>query len=86
MFVLIIATFLAIPFLGREYHTIALEVGIFLLSLKIFLLLHNEVKVNHFQFWMLSSLEWRMNDISKRLMRMDSSFKKMAGEEKNLQG
>ena len=81
MFILIIATLLAIPFVKNEYHTIALEVGILILSLKIFLLLHNEAKVTHFQFWMLSSLEWRMNDIAKRLARIDESMEKLEAQE-----
>jgi hypothetical protein len=81
MFILIIATLLAIPFVQNEYHTIALEVGILILSLKIFLLLHNEAKVTHFQFWMLSSLEWRMNDIAKRLARIDDNLQKMEEQE-----
>ncbi len=46
---------------------ISIEVGILLVSLKIAYFLNNEAKVNHFEFWVLSSLEWRMNNLVRRV-------------------
>ena len=82
MIVFILATLIAAPFLPHELELPAVEVGIVLLSIKIFIFLHNEAKVIHFQFWMLSSLEWRVNDMTKRIARIDRNIEKIA-EDKN---
>ena len=78
MIVFILATLVAAPLLPQNLELPAVELGIVLLSLKIFFFLQNEAKVTHFQFWMLSSLEWRMNDMAKRLTRMDENIEKIA--------
>ena len=78
MIVFIIATLVAAPFLPNKLELPAVELGIVLLSLKIFFFLQNEAKVTHFQFWMLSSLEWRMNDMAKRLARIDGNIQEFA--------
>ena len=77
LIVFVLATLVAAPFLPKDLELPAVEVGIVLLSLKIFFFLQNEAKVTHFQFWMLSSLEWRMNEISKRLTRIDKNIAKL---------
>jgi len=71
MLLFILATLIAAPFLPEDLELPAIEIGLVLLSIKIFIFLRNEAKVMHFQFWMLSSLEWRMNDIAKRLKKID---------------
>lgn len=78
LIVLIAATLIAAPFLPQDYELPAVEIGLAILSFKIFFMLKNEAKVTHFQFWMLSSLEWRMNDMSKRLAKMESDLTKIA--------
>ena len=83
MLVFIIATLVAAPFLPKDLELPAVELGIVLLSLKIFYFLQNEAKVTHFQFWMLSSLEWRMNDIAKRLGRMDDNLEQVRQKASN---
>ena len=78
MLFLILLTLIAAPFIPETLELPAIEVGLVLLSIKIFIFLRNEAKIIHFQFWMLSSLEWRMNDMSKRLARMDENLNKIA--------
>ncbi|RKY81944.1 hypothetical protein DRQ07_02715 [candidate division KSB1 bacterium] len=78
MMVLILASLIAAPFLPKDLELPAVEFGLVILSIKIFYLLHNEAKVIHFQFWMLSSLEWRMNDTAKRLSRIDEDIHEIA--------
>ena len=46
---------------------ISLELALLLVSLKIVWMIHRQSKVDHFQFWMLNSIEFRLNDIGKRL-------------------
>jgi len=80
MMVMILSTLIAAPFLPENLELPAVEVGLVILSIKIFYLLHNEAKVIHFQFWMLTSLEWRMNDAAKRLARIDENLKTVTEE------
>jgi hypothetical protein len=82
IFLFILATLVAAPFLPSQLELPAVELGIVLLSIKLFFFLHNEAKVTHFQFWMLSSLEWRMNDISKRLVTIEKNIQILAEEKK----
>jgi len=74
MLFVILLTLVAAPFIPKELELPAIEIGLILISIKIFIFLHNEAKVIHFQFWMLSSLEWRMNEISKRLSQIDKNI------------
>lgn len=80
MLFLILLTLVAAPFIPKHLELPAIELGLVLLSIKIFIFLRNEAKIIHFQFWMLSSLEWRMNDMSKRLARMDENLNKIASQ------
>jgi hypothetical protein len=43
------------------------ELAILALSLKILYMMHCMMRVNHFKFWMLSSIEWRLNEITKKI-------------------
>jgi len=44
-----------------------LELAIAALSAKIIYMIHNQHRVNHFQLWILTSLEWRLNEILKAI-------------------
>lgn len=44
-----------------------LEVAIAALTAKIIYLIRNQNKVTHFQLWILTSLEWRLNEILKKI-------------------
>jgi len=45
----------------------SLELGILLVSIKIVWMIHKQTKVEHFQFWILNSIEFRLNELSKQL-------------------
>ena len=49
----------------------SLEIGVLLVSLKIIWMIHKQAKVEHFQFWILNSIEFRLNEIAKRLMNIE---------------
>ena len=49
----------------------SLELGVLMVSIKIVFMMHSQQKVNHFQFWILNSIEFRMNDMSKRVRKME---------------
>lgn len=63
----------------RHFHLItlpfpamfSLEVGILLVSVKIIWMIHKQSRVEHFQFWILNSIEFRLNDLSKRFRAIE---------------
>jgi len=44
-----------------------IEIGIILISVKIMYLLHTFLRQMHFMFWILSSIEWRLNEMEGRM-------------------
>ncbi|MBC8428843.1 MAG: hypothetical protein H8D05_01220, partial [FCB group bacterium] len=56
-----------------------MEVAILLVSLKVIWMIHRQTKVEHFQFWILSSIEFQMNDIARRTRKMEKILEKMDG-------
>ena len=56
--------------LGEKWQMIMIELATVTLSLKIIYLIHCQVKVNHFKFWILSSIEWRLNDVKKQITQL----------------
>jgi hypothetical protein len=43
-----------------------IEIGVILISVKIMYLLHTFSRQMHFMFWVLSSIEWRLNEMERR--------------------
>ncbi len=46
---------------------LSLSLGVFLVSIKIVWMIHRQSKIDHFQFWILNSIEYRLNDVSSRV-------------------
>ena len=46
---------------------VLLEVAVFLLSLKIVWMIHLQMKLHHFQFWILNSLDFQVTELSRRM-------------------
>ena len=65
--VLVLAVFGLSLVWGGRVRFFMIEAGILLLSLKLVYFLESHMKLNHFQFWILSSLEWRLDKIDKKL-------------------
>ena len=53
----------------------SLQIGVLLVSLKIIWMMHKQMKVEHFQFWILNSIEFRINDIAKKQKRLEELLK-----------
>jgi len=77
--ILVILAFIAALVFEGFPRLISIEIGILFVSLKIAYFLSNEAKVNHFEFWILSSMEWRLNDVIKRMDRMEKLLKNVQG-------
>jgi len=54
---------------------LTIELGVMIVSVKIIWMMHKQMKVEHFQFWILSSIEYRVNDIAKKVMKIEKSLK-----------
>jgi hypothetical protein len=81
---IVIITFL----LGAIFHkielTLSLELGVLLVSVKIAWMIHDQQKTNHFQFWILNSLEFRINEIHKRTKQIEKKLEEFEeNKEKN---
>ena len=61
---------------------ISLEISVLLVSIKIVLLMHNQYKTNHFQFWVLNSIEFKINTMHTDLRKLKLEVMK-ENEEKN---
>ena len=60
---------------GGKMRFFMIEAGILLLSLKLVYFLESYMSLNHFQFWILSSLEWRLDKIDKMLREISKGTK-----------
>ena len=52
-----------------------IEVATVTLSIKIIYLMHEQMRVAHFEFWILSSLEWRVNEVMKQVRQLKKDIK-----------
>jgi hypothetical protein len=50
---------------------VSIELGVLLVSVKIIWMIHKQSKVEHFQFWILNSIEFRLNEITKTVRRLE---------------
>ena len=54
---------------------ISLEVAVLLISIKIVWLIHSMSKMDHFQFWILNSIEFRINSLSRKVDTLEERLK-----------
>ena len=75
LFIIVIVISLVVSAIGGEqWRLVMIEAATVALALKILYMMHCMMKVNHFKFWMLSSIEWRLNDIIKRLRKIENGI------------
>ena len=53
---------------------LVVEVAVLLVSLKIIWMIHMQSKVDHFQFWILHSIEFQMSMLSRRINKMSEAI------------
>lgn len=51
---------------------LSIEIGVLLVSVKIIWMIHKQTKIEHFQFWILNSIEFRLNAIAKKLSQLEN--------------
>jgi hypothetical protein len=60
--IIIIAGVISI-FSGEKLRLLMVELTTVMLSVKIIYMIHIQMRVNHFKFWILSAIEWRINEM-----------------------
>jgi hypothetical protein len=64
IFIIVVAASVAVSIIsGEQWRLLMIEVAMVALSLKIIYLIHCMMRINHFKFWILSSIEWRINEM-----------------------
>lgn len=64
IFIIIIVASVGISIIGgNDLRLLMIELATVTLSLKIIYLIHCQNRINHFKFWILSSIEWRINEM-----------------------
>jgi hypothetical protein len=70
LFIVVVVVCLIISVIGdREVRLLMIELTTVMLSLKIIYLIHCQNRINHFKFWILSSIEWRINELMKQVKK-----------------
>ena len=68
VFIVLVMTCLLIsPFIEGALRFIVIDLAVGILSLKIIYLIYSLTRENHFILWILSSIEWQINDTRKDL-------------------
>ena len=74
IFIVVIVITLAISIIGgKGYQLLMIEIATVALSVKIIYMIHCQMKINHFKLWMLSSIEWRLNEMMKHIRKFKDS-------------
>jgi len=64
IFVAVIAVSVIISVIaGEQLRLLMIELATVTLSVKIIYLIHCQTRVNHFKLWILSAIEWRINEM-----------------------
>jgi len=90
VFFILAISFLAINDLSHYFFDLpqlipslfSLEIAVLLVSIKIIWMMHKATKVEHFQFWILNSIEFRLNDVAKKMSNLEKSIEKHYSDEK----
>ena len=57
-------------FSGDRLRLLMIELTTVMLSVKIINMIHIQMRVNHFKFWILSAIEWRINEMTVQLKQL----------------
>jgi ABC-type multidrug transport system fused ATPase/permease subunit len=72
LFIVIIILASAISIVsGDKLRLLMIDLTTVMLSVKIIYMIHIQMRVNHFKFWILSAIEWRINEITIQLKQLN---------------
>jgi len=68
IFIIVIAVSVIISIVGGDkLRLLMIELAMVTLSVKIIYLIHCQMRINHFKFWILSSIEWQLTELKKQI-------------------
>ncbi|MHC4543917.1 MAG: hypothetical protein ACYS9C_18170 [Planctomycetota bacterium] len=70
IFIVVIVVSVVISIIASELRLLMVEVATVTLSLKIIYLIHCQMRINHFKFWILSSIEWRLTEMRREIKQL----------------
>lgn len=82
----IIALFLLEALTNWIPTLVSLEIGILLVSVKIVWMIHTNGRAYHFQFWVLNSIEFRVNEINKTMRRLEQRLEALENGNTDTEG
>ncbi|MGD1821806.1 MAG: hypothetical protein ACPKM0_03460 [Pleomorphochaeta sp.] len=59
---------------------ISLEISVLLVSIKIVVMMHHQYKTSHFQFWILNTIEFKINSIHSELRDLEKKVNEQASK------
>ncbi|OHB65585.1 MAG: hypothetical protein A2Y76_12305 [Planctomycetes bacterium RBG_13_60_9] len=68
--IIIVASVVVSLMVADKWRLLLIELATVTLSVKIIYLIYSQMRMAHFEFWILSSLEWRVNEITKQLREL----------------
>jgi len=74
MLVILTVFFFIIGFIHIIDTIEAIEIGLLFLSIKIIMMIKKNDKAYHFQFWILNSIEYRINNISLKVDKIEKNL------------
>ena len=74
IFIIIIIAAGIVSIINEDLRLLMVELTTIMLSVKIIYMIHVQMRVNHFKFWILSSIEWRINEMMTKLKQIEKSF------------
>lgn len=84
IFVLIITILLGLGIILKKIDLrISMEIVTMIGVFKIIWMFYNTQRAVHFQFWILNSIEFKLNDLDKRVKRIERSMKELEQKDKN---
>jgi hypothetical protein len=57
-------------FSDEKLRLLMIELTTIMLSVKIIYMIHVQTRVNHFKFWILSAIEWRINEMMIQIKQL----------------
>lgn len=71
IFILVIVGSVVVSIMaGEKLRLLMVELATVTLSVKIIYLIHCQMRINHFKFWILSSIEWRLTEMRKEIKKL----------------
>ncbi|OPX31447.1 MAG: hypothetical protein B1H09_02890 [Gemmatimonadaceae bacterium 4484_173] len=58
----------------------SVEIAVLLVSIKILWMVHRQQKVEHFQFWILNTIEYQMNSTAVKIRRIEKTLEEFTNQ------